>query len=135
MVNISEALIKWLSKYVESDIATDSLGEDSVSIGLFKTPQQTKVEDILGNVTFDDFYTFMVRLDNITNSNLINNQVYMQNLTDWIEEQNLIKSYPDVSEYECLLVEVSTPFYMGASEEHSSIYQITIHIQYRKEIH
>lgn len=134
MVNVSEALIKWLGVYAKDKITTDSLGEDTISIGLFKTPQQSKKEDILGNITYDDYYTYTVRLDSVTDVNMIKNQEYMQSLSDWIEAQNNNKKYPDLKELMCLSVDVSTPFCMGVAEEHSAIYQLTIHVKYRKEI-
>lgn len=133
MVNISQAIIKWLNKFKEQQITTDTLGSETVSYGLFKAPTQNVKKDILGNVTCSDYYTFMVRMDNVTDNNMIRNQEWMQSLTDWIEEQNNIRNYPDLEEYECTGIMVSSPFYMGQAAERSAVYQLTINIKYRKE--
>lgn len=133
MVNISNAIIEWLQSYVpDKAIQTDKLASKT-SYGLFKAPTQNVSKDILGNYTYSDYYVFMVRMDNVTNNNMKSNQDFLQGLCDWIETQDARHSFPDLEDYECRSIEVSSPFYMGTNEDTSSVYQLTIKIVYRKE--
>lgn len=130
---VSEAVISWLNLFKPADISIDSLGAVSISYGLFKAPVQNVKKDILGNRIFTDHYTYMVRMDNLTETDMAGNQKYMQELTDWIEEQDEMKNYPDLDRAECIGISVSTPAHIGYTEERTSIYEMTISIKYRKE--
>ena len=121
VVNVGQAIIDWLKTYVPETITTDSLNPEAVSYGLYKTPTQ-----------YSDYYTFMVRLDTITDDNMISNQDYLQGLCDWIEDRE--NNYPDLKGYTCTGISVSTPFYVGITDEHTAVYNMTIKINYRKVI-
>nr|DAE38250.1 MAG TPA: Minor capsid protein from bacteriophage [Caudoviricetes sp.] len=134
VVNVGQAIIDWLKTYVPETITTDSLNPEAVSYGLYKTPTQQVKKDILGNARYSDYYTFMVRLDTITDDNMISNQDYLQGLCDWIEDRDRENNYPDLKGYTCTGISVSTPFYVGVTDEHTAVYNMTIKINYRKVI-
>lgn len=132
-MTISESIIKWLKTFEKKKIETDSLRSASASYGLFKLPQVNTKKDILGNEKRTEYYTFRVRLDSKLDPDRINNQKYMELLTEWISEQNTEGNYPKLEAGRCEEVSVTTAFFVEKAENDTSIYQLTIGIVYVKE--
>lgn len=132
-MTISESIIKWLKTFEKKKIETDSLRSASASYGLFKLPQVNSKKDILGNERRTEYYTFRVRLDSKLDPDRINNQKYMEMLTEWISEQNTEGNYPKLEAGRCEEVSVTTAFFVEKAENDTSIYQLTIGIVYVKE--
>lgn len=132
-MTISESIIAWLKSFEKKKIETDSLRSASASYGLFKLPQVNTKKDILGNEKRTEYYTFRVRLDSKLDPDRINNQKYMELLTEWISEQNTEGNYPKLEAGRCEEVSVTTAFFVEKAENDTSIYQLTIGIVYVKE--
>lgn len=132
-MTISESIIKWLKSFEPKKIDTDSLKSTSASYGLFKLPQVNIKKDILGNERRTEHYTFRVRLDSKLDPDRINNQKYMELLTEWISEQNSEGNYPILDAGTCKEISVTTAFFVEKTENDTSIYQMTIGIVYIKE--
>lgn len=132
-MTISESIIKWLKTFEKKKIETDSLRSASASYGLFKLPQVNVKKDILGNEKRTEYYTFRVRLDSKLDPDRINNQKYMELLTEWISEQNTEGNYPKLEAGRCEEISVTTAFFVEKAENDTSIYQLTIGIVYVKE--
>lgn len=132
-MTISESIINWLKSFEKSKIDTDSLKSTSASYGLFKLPQVNSKKDILGNERRTEYYTFRVRLDSKLDPDRINNQKYMEQLTEWVYEQNLKGNYPKLDTGTCEEISVTTAFFVEKVENDTSIYQMTISIVYIKE--
>ena len=86
-----------------------------------------------GKKEYTDHYTFRACLANQSNTECIDNNVFGEELTAWVEEQNKVGNYPVLLDATVKEIKITTPFYRGATSENDSVYQITIAIKYVKE--
>ena len=63
----------------------------------------------------------------------IANNAWGQGIAEWISQREQAGEYPALDGYVCTGIGISTPFYFGASDNGSAVYQVTIKIEYRKE--
>lgn len=132
-MTISESIIKWLKTFKKEKIETDALKSVTASYGLFKLPQINVKKDILGNEKRTEYYTFRVRLNSKLEPERVDNQKFMEELTEWISNQNAIRNYPVLKNGKCEEISVTTPFFVEKTENDTAIYQMTISIVYMKE--
>ena len=134
-MTVVEAIVKWFRGAKISKINTDALQGQSVAYGIAKAPTQNIKTYISGRRTYTDYYDFLARLDSKTDAERVNNHAFMEGLSEWIYEQNALKTYPELPEHlKCTDISVSTPFHMQRADEDSAVYGFTIKIKYEKEI-
>lgn len=134
-MTVSEAIIKWLMSFKQEEmkkINTDIM-HSSVDYVLVKEPVRNIKNFISGAQFITEHYQFRARLSSITDDDSVDNGAWMEALTEWIDKKNRSKEYPQLSIGEVQGIGVSSPFYMGRSEDKKAIYQLTIFIRYRKE--
>lgn len=136
MTTVSESVIRWLKGFDASrlkTVNTDILTADVKSYALIKEPVQNVQSFLSGRKIITDHFTLMARLSSKTNSTRIDNSSFGEALADWIDTQNSTGNYPVVEGAKVQEINVTTPFYLGQSEENDSLYQLTIAIKYLKE--
>jgi len=137
-MTVSGAVIRWLKEFdLEeywriNNINTDVMHND-VDYVLVKTPIQNIKKYLSGTKIITDHYQLRARLDSVSDSDSIDNNTWLEALTDWIEKRNTEKDYPQLESGEAQEIGISAPFFMGVSEDKKAIYQLTIFIKYRKE--
>lgn len=133
-MTVVEAIVKWFKDAEISKINTDALPGQSVAYGIAKAPTQNIKTYISGRRIYTDYYDFLARLDSKTDAERVNNHEFMERLSEWIYEQNTLKTYPELPEHlKCTDISVSTPFHMQRADEDSAVYGFTIRIKYEKE--
>lgn len=136
MTTVSESVIRWLKGFDASrlkTVNTDILTADVKSYALIKEPVQNVQSFLSRRKIITDHFTLMARLSSKTNSTRIDNSSFGEALADWIDTQNSTGNYPVVEGAKVQEINVTTPFYLGQSEENDSLYQLTIAIKYMKE--
>lgn len=135
-MTVSESVIRWLKGFDASrlkSINTDMLAADVKSYALIKEPTQNVQSFLSGRKVITDHFTLMARLPSKTNSTRIDTSGFGEALADWISAQNAAGNYPAVENAKVQEISVTTPFYLGQSEENDSLYQMTVAIKYMKE--
>lgn len=135
----SEAVIKWLKtfdpveywKMKQVDTEIQSANVDSYS--LIKEPVRNEKKYVSGKRIITDHYMIQARLSSQTNTDRIENNGFGEALEDWVSEQNRAKNFPQIPDAVVQSINVTTPFYLGATDTNNSIYQLTVAIKYEKE--
>ena len=138
-MTISQGIIKWLETFELDEqrgikgISTDIQPAKVNSYSLVKEPIINKKTYITGTVRATAHYTLMARLDSQTDAERVGNNMWGELLEEWVEDKNKKKELPVIEDVTVQSVAVTTPFYLGESEAHESVYQLTISITYVKE--
>lgn len=138
-MTVSESIITWLKEFNPEEygkiqkINTD-LMHHNVNYVLAKEPVRNVRKFISGTQVITEHYQFRARLDSHNDRDSVENGAWCEALTEWIESMNHAKKFPILQWGEVQEIGVSTPHYIGRSEDHKAIYQLTIFIRYvRKE--
>lgn len=137
-MTVSGALIKWLKEFNPTEywmmnkINTDVMHGD-VDYALVKEPIRNVKNFISGTQIITEHYQLRARLDSINDNDSVDNGAWLEALTNWIDKRNQEKVYPEVESGAVQEIGISSPFYMGRSEDKKAIYQLTIFIRIRKE--
>ena len=137
-MTVSEAIISWLKEFNPDEyrkmqrINTDLMHND-VDYALVKEPVQNVRSYVSGMKVITEHYQFRARLDSINDNDSLENSAFMEALTCWIEKRNWNKDFPLLQCGTVQEIGVSTPFYLGASNDKKAIYQLTIFIRYIKK--
>lgn len=134
-MTVSEAIIKWLKQFNPAEywnmdkINTDLMNND-VDYALVKEPVQQVKQFISGTKIVTEHYQFRARLDSINDNDSVDNGAWLEALTKWINQNDQEKNYPKLDAGDVQEIGISSPFYMGKSEDKKAIYQLTIFIRY-----
>lgn len=137
-MTVSESIINWLKEFNPQElwqmkkIDTDLMHHD-VDYVLVKEPVRNVKNFISGTQIITEHYQLRARLDSYNDNDSVENGAWMEALTEWIGERDRSKVYPGLQSGEVQAIGVSTPFYMGKSEDKKAIYQLTIFIRYMKK--
>ena len=139
-MTVSQAIIQWLKTFVPEDerkikhIDTDLMHGD-VNYSLVKEPTAEIKKYINGPEIHKEYYQIRARLNSLTNADCVDNGAYMEALTAWVDEQNRTKNFPDLSDPGITVrsISVSSPFYLGATQDNKAVYMMTIRIEYVKK--
>lgn len=138
-MTVSECLKEWLGEYqcnVDfTDILTDIIGVPT-GFALSKSPNRNIVTHVDGSKLITEYYQFFARLNTQGNDNTTENEQFLSDLEEWIEERDSEEDYPDLSKagrLTCTEIAVASTGTITSQEIDNAIYQITISIQYLKE--
>ena len=137
-MTVSEAIINWLKEFNPEElwkmqqINTDLMHHD-VDYVLVKEPVRNVKTFISGTQIITEHYQLRARLDSFSDNDSMENGEWMETLTDWIFKRNWNKDFPQLQSGIVQEIGVTTPFYMGKSEDKKAIYQLTIFIRYMKK--
>ena len=132
-MTVSESIITWLREFKPKKIDTDIQRAGTGRYSLAKEPVQNVKSYLSGKKEYTDHYTFRACMPNQENAECIDNNVFGEELTEWVNEQNRLCNYPVLQDATVKEIKITTPFYMGATSENDSVYQMTIAIKYVKE--
>lgn len=138
-MTVSEAIIAWLKKFKfdEDDgmerIDTERQSSEEDTYSIVRTPVQNITTYLSEGKLYTDHYTIQARLSSQTNADRIDNNGFGEALEQWVWEMDEKGIYPDVPNAEVQSVAITTPFYVGKTNDNSYIYQMTIAIEYEKE--
>lgn len=138
-MTVSKALIQWLYGYgniqIDERIETDVLAQQAISYALYKEPNAIVDAYIDGSQMRTEYYTFLARRNTQIEAERQDNNVFLEELENWIDEKNLNGEFPqlDGNRY-CEDVSVSSGLYLYTNEDSQAVYALTIQIKYRKEL-
>mgnify|MGYP004514797199 FL=1 len=138
-MTVSKALIQWLYGYgniqIDERIETDVLAQQAISYALYKEPNAIVDTYIDDSQMRTEYYTFLARRNTQIESERQDNNAFLEELENWIDEKNLSGELPqlDGSRY-CEDVSVSSGLYLYTNEDNQAVYALTIQIKYRKEL-
>ena len=132
-MTVTESIIKWLQGYEKSSIQADILRPGSIKYALAKEPIQNVKSYLSGKKEYTNHYTFMARLPSANKEECIDNTDFGEKLEEWVKEKNRNEEYPEIESVVVKSIRITTPFYIGITQEQDSIYQMTIAIKYVKE--
>ena len=137
-MTVSKALIQWLYGYgniqIDERIETDVLAQQAISYALYKEPNAIVDTYIDGSQMRTEYYTFLARRNTQIEAERQDNNSFLEELENWIDEKNLNGELPqlDGNRY-CEDVSVSSGLYLYTNEDSQAVYALTIQIKYRKE--
>lgn len=138
-MTIPESIIEWLKGFQsESEqkmkrIDIDILRAGSIKYALVKEPIQNIKAYITGKKEYTDYYTFTACLPSVNSEECNDNTRFGEALAEWVREKNKKEEYPEIVDAVVKDMSITTPFYLGITQEQNSIYQMTIAIKYVKE--
>lgn len=139
-MTVSESVIEWLKRFETEGgrgighVETDALKAATVSYGLAKTPQETIKKYLSGKEEHTVHFQFSARMDAKTNADRIENQNWLDALTDWIQQRDQEKDYPILREgSSCTGIRITSPYYAGQGNMDNVTYMLTVAIKYVKE--
>lgn len=138
-MTVSQALIKWLYGYgnieINERIETDILASQTMAYALYKEPTATVESFIDGSQMRTEYYTFLARRNTQVESERQDNNAFLEELEDWIDEQNISGNLPQLSGNKFSEdVSVSSGLYLYTNNDSQAIYALTIAIKFRKEL-
>lgn len=138
-MTVSEAIIKWLYEFNSEkywnmpQIDTDIQGPKVDSFSLAKEPVQNVKSYLSGKKVYTGHYMICARLSSNMDADRVDNLGFGEALEEFVRAKNLAEEFPVIPDATVRSIEVTTPFYLGATENNDSIYQMTIAIKYEKE--
>lgn len=138
-MTVSEAIVAWLRQFNPEEywkmkqIDTELQSAVIDTYSLVKAPVQNVKMFLSGAKEFTDHYTFHARLASNSNADRIDNNGFGEALEGWVRERDSAEEYPDIQGATVQSIGITTPFYVGKTEDNSFIYQMTIEIKYEKE--
>lgn len=139
-MTVAECIKEWLGGFEHmdfSELSTDFIEADMDSYGIFKSPNKTIIPFNDGSKLVTEYYQFFGRKATTEDSERISNQQVLADLEDWIEEKDFDEAYPDLSSIgnlTCTEISIANSATIIDQSDNNAIYQITIAIQYHKEI-
>ena len=138
-MTVSEAIIKWLKEFNPAaywkmkKIDTEQQSPHVDSYSLAKEPVQNVKPYLSGKKVYTDHYTFRARLSSSTPEDRIDNNGFGEALENWVRKKASLEEYPELTDAVVKSIDVTTPFYVGRTDNNSFVYQMTIAIEYEKE--
>ena len=137
-MTIAECLKGWLNTYPKADfgyIDTDIIKSDD-GFSIFKSPNKTVVNYNDGSSLNTEYYQFFAKQSALLDEERIDNQQFMADFENWIDEKNFNEEYPDLNEagkLQCTDISINNSATITYESEDKAVYQITIAIEYLKE--
>ena len=138
-MTVSEAIIKWLKEFNPAEywkmkkIDTEQQSPHVDSYSLAKEPVQNVKTYLSGRKVYTDHYTIQARLSSETDADRIDNNGFGEALENWVRKKDSLEEYPELTDAVVKSIDVTTPFYVGRTDNNSFVYQMTIAIEYEKE--
>lgn len=136
-MTVAESLKTWLMGFNTDTrrlraINTDLLSAKVEEFAIIKEPTVNRKVNVFGDEEVTAHYTFMARLPNDTETDRVDNSSFGEEIEAWIAEKNSNKEYPDIPGYTVTEITVTTVFYAYETNEHNSVYQMTVALKYEK---
>ena len=133
-MTVSKAIIEWLKGFNSLDkINTDIQGPKVDTFALVKTPVKNVKTFISGKKIHTEHYMIQARLSSNDNLDRADNLDFGDRLEEYVRNKNRAEEFPEIPDATVKEIEITTPFYLGMVDNNSSVYQMTIAIEYEKE--
>lgn len=138
-MTVTECVKEWLGTYegLDLDVDISFLDGDNDTYAIYKQPNRNEVQYNDGSKLITDYFQFFARQSAQIQVNMTENEQFLDDLENWVEEKNFKEEYPDfsnVGKLECQDIGISSTATIISQEEDSAIYQLIIAIQYLKEV-
>lgn len=133
-MTVSKAIIEWLKGFNSfNKINTDIQGPQVDTFALVKEPVKNVKTYISGKKIYTEHYMIQARLSSSDDLDRVDNLDFGDRLEEYVREKNRAEDFPKIPDATVNEIEITTPFYLGAVDNNSSVYQMTIAIEYEKE--
>ena len=136
-MSIMKSLQNWIAGFDYgsftdlSEISTDLLNEEPAGYALQLAGMKVKSIDILGHRTYENTYLFYLKESISVESDRSDNNDFVENLAEWIDEQNDADNLPVLpGKYRTNSVTVTNAMLFEILEDGSGIYQISLSIEF-----
>lgn len=137
-MTVTECVKTWLGSYdgVDLDVDIGFLEGDNDTYAIYKQPNRNEVAYNDGSKLVTDYFQFFARQSTQIPENRIENEQFLDDLENWVEEENFNEEYPDLSpagNLECQDIGITSTAAIISQEDDSAIYQLILAVQYLKE--
>lgn len=134
-MSVSEAIITWLGGFTYNSqglqkVNTDRQDETAKTYALIKEPIVNIKAYLSGRKEHTEHYEISARLSTQTETNRKSNSEWLEQLEKWIASQNAFGSFPTIDNATVNEIKVTSAYYLGTTNENTSVYSITISIRY-----
>lgn len=135
---VTECVKEWLGTYegLDLDVDVSFISGDNDTYAIYKQPNRNEVPYNDGNKLITDYFQFFARQSTQIKENMTENEQFLDDLENWVEEKNFNEEYPELfkaGKLECQDIGISSTATIISQEEDNAIYQLIIAIQYLKE--
>ena len=132
-----KGLIDWFKTCPQiedvTEIDVSQLAPEDPAAGLYKQPTVSTQQLIDGSeIRTETYYLLFLRPMQLQ-SERVDNEEYLENIENWIWEQEMAEKYPDIG-YPVHEIEMSNAFYMLSRTEDNAAYQFTVSITYERGV-
>lgn len=138
-MTVAECLKNWLNTYSGADfgdIDTDIIEAKNGSRAIFKSPNKTVIKYNDGSSLNTEYYQFFVKQSTLLEEERVDNQQFMADIENWIEDKEFSEDYPDLSKVgklTCTEISINNSSTITYENDDKAVYHITIAIEYLKE--
>lgn len=133
-MTVSKAIIEWLKGFNSLDkINTDIQGPTVDTFAVVKEPVKNVKTFISGKKIYTEHYMIQARLSSSDDLDRVDNLDFGDRLEEYVRNKNRAEDFPNIPDATVKEIEITTPFYLGVVDNNSSVYQMTIAIEYEKE--
>lgn len=133
-MTVSKAIIEWLKGFNSLDkINTDIQGPKVDTFAVVKEPVKNVKTFISGKKIYTEHYMIQARLSSSDELDRADNLDFGDRLEEYVRNKNKAEDFPNIPDATVKEIEITTPFYLGVVDNNSSVYQMTIAIEYEKE--
>ncbi len=132
-MSVIGALQKYLSEYEIIDLVFTDMTRGTGSYALSPSNSGAIKRDIMGNVTYQNSYIFLMKEPGKDEVDRQDNYNFLERFCEWLEERVEQKDLPSLDEpYQAISMEVSNVSLMTVDGNGDATYQIQIQFVYRK---
>ena len=133
-MTVSKAIIEWLKGFNSlEEINTDIQGPKIDTFALVKEPVKNVKTYVSGKKVYTEHYMIQARLSSSEDLDRVDNLDFGDKLEEYVRSKNEAAEFPNIPDAVVKDIGITTPFYLGAVDNNSSVYQMTIAIEYEKE--
>lgn len=98
-MTVAECIKEWLETFegVNLDVDISFLEGDDGTCAIYKQPNRNEVPYNDGSKLITDYFQFFARQSTQIPENMTENEQFLDNLENWVEEKNFYEQYPELS--------------------------------------
>ena len=132
-MSIIGTLRNYLSEYQGVDLVLTDMTRGNGSYALSQSASGALKLDILGNVTYQNSYIFLMKESAQAEADRQDNYDFLEGFCEWLEERTENKDLPALAApYRSVSIEVSNVSLMEVDDNGDATYQVQIQFVYQK---
>lgn len=134
-MTIAKSLSEWLKSILDIvKIDTEQIGADIDSYGLYRSPDRQVETYNDDSYALTEYYQFFAKQSSQTESDRLDNDEWLENVTYTIDDKNYCEDYPVLDNNRvCIGIELNGQPYTSEAESSEAIYAMTIKITYLRK--